>query len=109
MDLDYDGLYRMYLIADIVIPTQKSQFISLMPILETFYNVKVSDYWFQKYLFIIDVTHSLCNLKDSVSKVLEVITSNTSPLPSRSDYCRLSPPSPEPIKVTVVGGNSNRK
>ncbi len=44
MDLDYDGLYRMYLIADIVIPTQKSQFISLMPILETFYNVKVSDY-----------------------------------------------------------------
>ncbi|CAG8662624.1 12165_t:CDS:10 [Funneliformis mosseae] len=86
MDLDYDGLYRMYLIADIVIPTQKSQFISLMPILETFYNVK-----------------------DSVSKVLEVITSNTSPLPSRSDYCRLSPPSPEPIKVTVVGGNSNRK
>ncbi|CAG8708150.1 10926_t:CDS:2, partial [Funneliformis caledonium] len=86
MDLDYDGLYRMYLIADIVIPTQKSQFISLMPILETFYNVK-----------------------DSVSKVLKVITSNTSPLLFHSDYYRLSPPSPEPIKVTVVKGNSNRK
>ncbi|CAG8508019.1 4283_t:CDS:10, partial [Gigaspora rosea] len=77
MDLEYDGLYRMYLVADVVLPIQKSQFISLVPILETLYN-----------------------LKDSVSKVLEVITSDTSPILSRSDYCRLPPP--EPIQVTVV-------
>ncbi|RIB01066.1 hypothetical protein C2G38_1052741 [Gigaspora rosea] len=44
MDLEYDGLYRMYLVADVVLPIQKSQFISLVPILETLYNLKVSDH-----------------------------------------------------------------
>ncbi|RIB27650.1 hypothetical protein C2G38_1731323 [Gigaspora rosea] len=82
MDLEYDGLYRMYLVADVVLPTQKSQFISLVTILEALYNVK-----------------------DSVSKVLEVITSDTSPILSHSDYCRLPPPSPEFVQVTVVVSN----
>ncbi|CAG8617783.1 5507_t:CDS:10, partial [Racocetra persica] len=82
MDLEYDGLYRMYLVADVVLPTQKSQFISLVPILEALYNVK-----------------------DSVSKVLEVITSDTSHILSRSDYCRLPPPSPEFVQVSVVISN----
>ncbi|CAG8723644.1 3788_t:CDS:2, partial [Gigaspora rosea] len=82
-------------------------------------KVKHVDYWWKpirkwvttivsaldkilKISFIIDVTHYLCDLKDSVSKVLEVITSDTSP---RSDYCRLPPPSPEFVQVTVVVSN----
>ncbi|CAG8470260.1 7968_t:CDS:10 [Funneliformis caledonium] len=78
MDLEYDGLYRMYLVADVAIPTQKSQFIILVSLLEALYTIK-----------------------DSVSNVLEIITSNTSPSQSRSDYCRLPPP--EPVKITIVG------
>ncbi len=41
MDLNYDGVYRMSLVANVVTPTEQSQFLSLVPVLEAFYNVKV--------------------------------------------------------------------
>uniref|UniRef100_U9U157 Uncharacterized protein n=1 Tax=Rhizophagus irregularis (strain DAOM 181602 / DAOM 197198 / MUCL 43194) TaxID=747089 RepID=U9U157_RHIID len=43
----------------------------------------------------------LVNFQDSVSNVLEIITSNTLPSQFRSDYCRL--PSPESVKITMLG------
>lgn len=86
MDLDYDGLYRMFLVADVFIPTHKFQFISLVLLLEALYSVK-----------------------DSISNVLEIITSNTSPSLSHSDYCRKLSPSPEFVKVTIVGGTPNQQ
>lgn len=67
MDLEHDGLYRMYLVADVAIPTQKSQFISLVSLLEALYTVKVSNYWriskIPVYYLNADVTHSLCNFE----------------------------------------------
>lgn len=42
MDLEYDGIYRMFLITKVIIPTEQAQFISLVPVLESFFNVKVS-------------------------------------------------------------------
>ncbi|CAI2192218.1 15238_t:CDS:2 [Funneliformis geosporum] len=63
---------------DVAIPTQKSQFISLVSLLEALYTVK-----------------------DSVSNVLKIITSNTSPSQSRSDYCRL--PLQNLLKLQLLG------
>ena len=42
MDLNYDGIYRMFLISNVVIPTERAQFVNLIPVLEAFYNIKVS-------------------------------------------------------------------
>jgi hypothetical protein len=43
MDLEFDGIYRIFLISEVIIPTEQAQFISLVPVLESFFNVKVSD------------------------------------------------------------------
>ncbi|PKK75425.1 hypothetical protein RhiirC2_863225 [Rhizophagus irregularis] len=42
VDLKYNRLYRMYLVADVAIPTQKFQFISLVSLLEALYTIKDS-------------------------------------------------------------------
>ncbi|KAF0562281.1 hypothetical protein F8M41_000057 [Gigaspora margarita] len=54
MDLNYDGMYRMFLMANVVTPMERAQFLSLIPVLEALYNIK-----------------------DRISKVLEVIVSDT--------------------------------
>ena len=43
MDINYDGIYRMFLTANVLTPTEQGQFLSLVPVLETLYNVKVSN------------------------------------------------------------------
>ncbi|GES73741.1 hypothetical protein GLOIN_2v1528288 [Rhizophagus clarus] len=64
MDLEYDGIYRMFLISEVIIPTEQAQFISLVPVLESFFNVK-----------------------NHISEVLKIIASDTPPnSPSRSTY-----------------------
>ncbi|CAG8535819.1 6517_t:CDS:2 [Paraglomus brasilianum] len=42
MDLNYDGIYRMILIADVCVPIEREKIVGLLPVLEAFYNVKVS-------------------------------------------------------------------
>ena len=43
MDLNYDGMYRMFLTANVMTPTEGAQFLNLIPVLEALYNVKVSN------------------------------------------------------------------
>ncbi|CAG8715900.1 16533_t:CDS:10, partial [Funneliformis mosseae] len=40
MDLNYDGIYRMILVANVVIPTERAQFLNLVTVLEAFFNIK---------------------------------------------------------------------
>ncbi|CAG8622488.1 10401_t:CDS:10, partial [Paraglomus brasilianum] len=40
MDLNYDGMYRMFLTANVMTPTEGAQFLNLIPVLEALYNVK---------------------------------------------------------------------
>ncbi|CAG8716824.1 2451_t:CDS:10, partial [Funneliformis caledonium] len=75
MDINYDRIYRMFLTANVLTPTEPAQFLSLIPVLEALYNVK-----------------------DCISETLKVITPSTPPSPSRSTYRRMSIPSPKPIK-----------
>jgi len=42
MDLNYDGIYRMILVADVCVPIEREKIVGLLPVLEAFYNVKVS-------------------------------------------------------------------
>ncbi|CAB4422775.1 unnamed protein product [Rhizophagus irregularis] len=81
MDLNYDGIYRMFMVANVVIPTERAQFISLVPVLEAFSNIKHRIY-----------------------EVLTVFVSNTpSNSPSRSTYGRMPIPSPKSVKVAITG------
>ncbi|CAG8664375.1 12220_t:CDS:10, partial [Funneliformis mosseae] len=80
MDINYDGIYRMFLTANVFTPTEQGQFLSLVPVLETLYNVK-----------------------DHISETLEVIASSTPPSPSRSTYCRMSISSPKSVKIAIIG------
>ncbi|GBB88511.1 hypothetical protein RclHR1_15020004 [Rhizophagus clarus] len=66
MDLKYDGVYRMYSKANVVIPTERAQFLNLIPVLEILYGVK-----------------------DRMSEVLEILTSDTLPSSPRSTYVRM--------------------
>ncbi|CAG8531721.1 14132_t:CDS:10, partial [Dentiscutata erythropus] len=40
MDLNYDGMYRMFLMANVVTSMERAQFLSLIPVLEALYNIK---------------------------------------------------------------------
>ncbi|RIB21793.1 hypothetical protein C2G38_2077260 [Gigaspora rosea] len=85
IDLNYDGIYRMILIANIITPTEHAQFLNLVTVLETFYNI----------------IHR-------ISEVLTIITSNTTPnSPSRSTYSRETTPSPKPVRITISGLQPN--
>ncbi|CAG8440085.1 6942_t:CDS:10 [Scutellospora calospora] len=85
MDLNYDGVYRMILIANVITPIEHAQFLNLVPVLEAFYNIK-----------------------HRISKVLTVIASNTPPnSPSCSTYGRVSTPSPKPVRITIAGLRPN--
>ncbi|CAG8743416.1 17507_t:CDS:10, partial [Rhizophagus irregularis] len=76
MDLSYDGIYRMVLVSNVVIPTERAQFLNLMTVLEAFFNIK-----------------------RRISEVITVIASNTPPnSPSRSTYGRVPTSSPKPVK-----------
>ncbi|CAG8538808.1 9743_t:CDS:10, partial [Dentiscutata heterogama] len=79
MDLNYDGMYRMFLMANVVTPMERAQFLSLIPVLEALYNIK-----------------------DRISEVLEVIVSDTPASSPRSTYVRMPTPPPKlepsPIK-----------
>ncbi|CAG8442569.1 1957_t:CDS:10 [Funneliformis caledonium] len=77
MDINYDRIYRMFLTANVITPTEQAQFLSLISVLEALYNVK-----------------------DCISETLKVIASNTPPSsPSRSTYCRMLISSPKPVKA----------
>ncbi|GBC36104.2 hypothetical protein GLOIN_2v1528288 [Rhizophagus irregularis DAOM 181602=DAOM 197198] len=85
MDLSYDGIYRMVLVSNVVIPTERAQFLNLMTVLEAFFNIK-----------------------RRISEVITVIASNTPPnSPSRSTYGRVPTSSPKPVKVTISGLQPN--
>ncbi|RIB04144.1 hypothetical protein C2G38_707430 [Gigaspora rosea] len=85
MDLNYDGVYRMILIANVITPMEHAQFLNLVPVLEAFYN-----------------------FKHRISEVLTVIASNIPPnSPSRSTYGRVSTPSPKPVRITIAGLRPN--
>ncbi|CAG8634597.1 13364_t:CDS:2, partial [Dentiscutata heterogama] len=84
MDLKYDGIYRMFLMANVVTPTERAQFLNLIPILEALYKVK-----------------------DRIFEVLEVITSDSPPSSPRSTYVRIPIPSPKLVKFPVIGLPSN--
>jgi len=43
MDINYDGVYRMFLTANVLTPTEQAQFLNLIPVLEALYSVKVSN------------------------------------------------------------------
>ncbi|CAG8599921.1 6549_t:CDS:10, partial [Acaulospora morrowiae] len=79
MDINYDGIYRMFLIANVLTPTEQAQFLNLISVLEALYNVK-----------------------DRISEVLKVIASSTPPSPLRSTYCGMSIPLPKPVKVAII-------
>ncbi|CAG8546852.1 1615_t:CDS:10 [Acaulospora morrowiae] len=80
MDMNYDGIYRMFLISNVVIPTERARFVNLIPVLEAFQDTK----------------HRL-------SEVLKAIASNTSPSSlSRSSYGRTPTPSPKLVKITII-------
>ncbi|CAG8706736.1 6938_t:CDS:10 [Cetraspora pellucida] len=67
MDLNYDGIYRMILVADVCVPIEREKIVGFLPVLEAFYNVK-----------------------HRISELLTVIASNTPPSsPSRSSYGRM--------------------
>ncbi|CAG8459190.1 1747_t:CDS:10 [Acaulospora morrowiae] len=85
MDLNYDGIYRMILVADVCVPIEREKIVGLVPVLEAFYNIK-----------------------HRISEALTVITSST-PLSSLScsSYGRASIPSPKPVKITIVGLQQN--
>ncbi|CAJ0926419.1 14225_t:CDS:2, partial [Entrophospora sp. SA101] len=84
MDINHDGIYRMFLMANVVTPTEQAQFLCLIPVLEALYNVK-----------------------DHINKVLKVIasdtSSDTSSSSSRSTYTRIPIPSPKLIKIAIIG------
>lgn len=40
MDLNYDGVYRMILVADVCVPIERERIVGLVPVLEALYNVK---------------------------------------------------------------------
>ncbi|CAG8608150.1 11300_t:CDS:2, partial [Diversispora eburnea] len=81
MDLNYDGIYRMILVANVSVPTEREKIINLVPVLEAFYNIK-----------------------HRISEVLTVIASNTPPSsPSRSSYGRMPTPSPKLVKIAIAG------
>ncbi|CAJ0645763.1 15627_t:CDS:2, partial [Entrophospora sp. SA101] len=88
MDINHDGIYRMFLMANVVTPTEQAQFLCLIPVLEALYNVK-----------------------DHINKVLKVIasdtSSDTSSSSSRSTYTRIPIPSPKLIKIAIIGSKSN--
>ncbi|CAG8479948.1 12017_t:CDS:2 [Acaulospora colombiana] len=85
MNLNYDGIYRMILVADVCVPTEREKIVSLVPVLEAFYDIK-------------------CR----ISEVLTVIESNTPPSsPSRSSYGRAPTPSPKPVRVVITGLQPN--
>ena len=42
MDLNYDGIYKISLISNIIALTNQVQFVSLILVLEAFYNIKVN-------------------------------------------------------------------
>ncbi|GES85280.1 hypothetical protein GLOIN_2v1528288 [Rhizophagus clarus] len=84
-DLSYDGIYRMVLVSNVVIPTERAQFLNLVTVLEAFFNIK-----------------------RRISEVITVIASNTPPnSPSRSTYGRVPTSSPKPVKVTISGLQPN--
>ncbi|KAF0465758.1 hypothetical protein F8M41_026205 [Gigaspora margarita] len=67
MDLNYDGIYRMILIADVCVPIEREKIVGLLPVLEAFYNIK-----------------------HHIAELLTVIASNTPPSSlSRSSYGRM--------------------
>ncbi|PKY60655.1 hypothetical protein RhiirA4_449705 [Rhizophagus irregularis] len=43
MDINYNGIYRMFLTANVLTPTEQGQFLSLVSVLEILYNVKVNN------------------------------------------------------------------
>ena len=43
MDLNYNGIYRMFLMANVAVPMEQAQFLNLIPVLEALYKVKVSN------------------------------------------------------------------
>ncbi|CAG8630018.1 3427_t:CDS:10, partial [Paraglomus occultum] len=80
MDLNYDGIYRMILVANVSVPTEREKIINLVPVLEAFYNIK-----------------------HRISEVSTVIASNTPPSsPSRSSYGRMPTPSPKLVKIAIA-------
>ncbi|CAG8520347.1 14329_t:CDS:2, partial [Acaulospora morrowiae] len=40
MVLNYDGIYRMILVADVCVPIEREKIVGFLPVLEAFYNVK---------------------------------------------------------------------
>ncbi|RHZ78573.1 hypothetical protein Glove_161g17 [Diversispora epigaea] len=85
MDLNYDGIYRMILVADVCVPIEREKIVGFLPVLEAFYNVK-----------------------HRISELLTVIASNTPPgSPSRSSYGRMPTPSPKPVRVAITGLQPN--
>ncbi|CAG8634765.1 6700_t:CDS:2, partial [Paraglomus occultum] len=72
MDLKYDGLYRMFLMANVLAPTERAQFLNLIPVLEALYKVK-----------------------DRISEVLGVIASDTPASSPRQTYIRIPTPPPK--------------
>ncbi|CAG8437745.1 1702_t:CDS:2 [Acaulospora colombiana] len=84
MDLNYDGMYRMFLMANVVTPMERAQFLSLIPVLEALYYIK-----------------------DRISEVLEVIVSDTPASSPRSTYVRMPTPPPKLVKIAIIGLPSN--
>ncbi|CAG8747163.1 4044_t:CDS:2, partial [Racocetra persica] len=78
MDLNYDGMYRMFLMANVVTPIERAQFLSLIPVLEALYNIK-----------------------NRISEVLEVIVSDTPASSPRSTYIRMPTPPPKLVKIAI--------
>ncbi|RHZ78229.1 hypothetical protein Glove_166g263 [Diversispora epigaea] len=70
--------------ANIVTPTERAQFLSLIPVLEALYNIK-----------------------DRISEVLEVIVSDTPASSPRSTYVRMPTPPPKLVKIAIIGLPSN--
>ncbi|CAG8764250.1 12187_t:CDS:2, partial [Funneliformis caledonium] len=80
MDLNYDGIYKMTLTSNLIVPTSQTQFVSLIPVLEAFYNIK-----------------------DRISNVLEITHDNLLDSTSRSMYGRKPTSSPKPVKIPIIG------
>ncbi|RHZ81453.1 hypothetical protein Glove_120g92 [Diversispora epigaea] len=84
MDLNYDGIYRMFLMSNVLTPTKRTQFLNIIPVLEALYKVK-----------------------DRISEVFEIITSDTLSSLTRSSYVRIPTPPPKLVKIFIIGLLSN--
>ncbi|PKY55537.1 hypothetical protein RhiirA4_548786 [Rhizophagus irregularis] len=92
MDLNYDGIYRMFLKANVVIPTERAQFLNLIPVLEALYGVNC-----QMRLHLTPY-----DFKDRMSEVLKIFATDTLPSSPRSTYIRMPIPPQKLVKIPIV-------